>query len=98
LEFSFEIMVCSQDAKAAAYETARYLFILLEKKPSYKRRTPILYNLMTLFSLMLPQLPWVGLPTSHHFGITWHTVRKLLAGATGIACLKVKEPEFNLQN
>jgi hypothetical protein len=89
-EFSFAIMICSQRAKLAAYETTGYLHTLLSVEPEYKARTPVWPNLRTLASLVLPAPPWVGLPICHAFGITWSTVKRLVSGAIGIATVKVK--------
>jgi hypothetical protein len=89
-EFSFEIMICSQRAKEAAYETAGYLYTLLEQAPEYKAKSSVRQNLKSLFSLMVPEPPWSGPPVSHTFGISWGTVKKLVSGAIGIAIVKVK--------
>lgn len=40
-EFSFEIMVRSQNSKLAAYETSGYLNTLLSVQPEYEARTPV---------------------------------------------------------
>jgi hypothetical protein len=89
-EFNFEMLVCSQNAKPAAYETSGYLYTLLSEKPEYKARTPVWPNLRTLALLVLPAPPWVGPPICHAFGITWATVKKLVSGTIGVACIKAR--------
>jgi len=89
-EFSFEILVCAQHAKTAAYESAGYTYAMLDTMPEYKTRTSPWHNLKELLSLLLPEPPWSGPPLSHCFGITWGVVRDLLSGNIGIACVHLK--------
>jgi len=100
-KFSFEILVCAQEAKLAAYETSGYLYTLLDTKPEYRTRTSPWHNLKELLSLLLPEPPWSGPPLSHCFGITWGVVRDLLSGNIGIACVHLeggKKWQMGLKN
>ena len=89
-EFSFAIMVCSQRAKLAAYEAAGYVHTMLSVEPEYKARTPVWHNLRTLALLMVPEAPWEGPPISRAFGVTWGTVKRLVSGTIGVACIKAR--------
>jgi len=90
MEFNFEILVCSPNAKLAAYQTSGYLFTLLERTPDYKAKSSIRQNLKVLLSLLVPAPPWVGLPISHVFGLTWRNVMELLRGNTSIAFVHLR--------
>lgn len=89
-KFSFGLVVCSQDAKLAVYETTGYLYTLLDTAPVYKARTSPWRNLKELLLLLLPEPPWSGPPLSHAFGVSWHTVKELLLGRTGIASVHLR--------
>ena len=97
-EFSFEIMICSQRAKEAAYETSGYLYTLLEQAPEYEAKSSVRQNLKSLFSLMVPEPPWSGPPVSHAFGITWKMVKELITGVIGITYVRIRGDKHGSQD
>jgi len=90
-EFNFQIMVCSQNAKAAAFETTGYLYTLLDTTPEYESKASNWSNAKMLLKLALPEPPWRGPPVSCCFGVTWGVVKRLLTGQLSIASLKLKD-------